>query len=837
MAVVAFLASASPPAAAQSVPVDDRARALKSLQQRRVLDHAQARLDRALGFSEPTGEADAAVQLAGADETAGTTSFSPNSIVNNRATDTATCGSPPCTGLPWSGQSSPTIGAIGNNLVAAWNDGEGFVTGFSTIGYGYSIDGGVTWVDGGVPPTTGGVGIWTSNPVIAVNENNGGFYLAATCEPTLSTNGVAVVKGTFIGGAIAWGTPRVVVQGSYNSVVFDAPWVAADPVSGNLYLTYTRYTAIGGSITSNRIDFTFTNLDNASPWAAPVTLSSAADAGLVQGPRVAVGPAGEVWTVWNAIGVDPPYADHMRVRRITGGGTVLGAQANAADEFTHFGSGAPGFNRGIGFAFPALAVDRTGGPYSGRVYLAWNESVNFYDDALGNMGATAESEPNNTPGTGTPFTMGRILTGAISSANDFDYWSFAGVQGQTVICHLDCTSAPALDATFRLFCSDGATRLAFSETGLAGSGLIVFTIPANGTYALRVASTSPDGVTPPGTGPYTISTGLNGAITERARDHRDVFVTSSDNGSSWSTPVRVNDDPARYDNWLPEIVVADIGRPYVIWYDWRDAPPSTCAGVSNVYLARSDDGGGSWTQLGPVTDAPTAWTTTYSNIAPNQGDHMALFGNTVMLHPAWTDGRHGDPDIFTVPIPLIVVPIAVSLAGTYAEPGLVRLTWYAPAPDERVATVYRRAGDQAWSDLGRVVPDGTGRIVFEDRAVAAGTRYLYRLGLRDGAGETLTDEVAVDVPLAVAPELAIQHVRPNPSAREMWVSFSLPAGEAARLELLDISGRRVRERTVAGAGQQMVDLAAAGSRLAPGIYIVRLTQGPRSVVTRASVVR
>ncbi|HKQ59079.1 MAG TPA: T9SS type A sorting domain-containing protein [Candidatus Eisenbacteria bacterium] len=772
---------------------------------------------------------------------ASVTAIATNQRVNNRATDTAICGSPPCSGLPWSGQCEVSIAAHGNNLLAAWNDGEGFVTNNQTQGFAYSTNNGTSWTDPGVPPTTGGVGTWTSDPVVTVNEKTGAFYYAALCEPTASTNGIAVVKGTFSGGAFVWQTPRVVVQGSYNSVVFDKEWLSADSLTGNLYLIYSRFSAVGGNITSNRIDFQYTSLDNAFPWAAAVTLSATGDAGLVQGARTAVGPAGEVWAAWNAIGQNPPYSDSMRVRRISGGGAIVGSQVTAVTQFTNFGSGGPGFNRGLGFAFPGLAVDRSTGPRRGRVYMTWNESVNFYDDPIGNTGTTAESEPNDAPGTADAFTMGRILTGTMSSGTDLDYWSFAGVQGQTIICSIDAnpTGAPSpnLDATFRLFCTDGGTRLAFSESGVGGTGLIVFTIPANGNYTLRVASTSPDGITPPGTGPYQVETGLNGVVTERGRDHRDVFTSYSDVVGTWSAPVRVNGEAARYDDWLPEIAVASNGDVYTAWYDWRDAPASLCTGASMVYLSRSNNGTTSWPDGSPVTTNISPWTTAYSNIAPNQGDYIALYANQNAAYTCWSDGRDGDPDVYMAAVSLGFTAVQVSLAGTYAETGLVRLTWYASGDEPIVGTVYRRTGDQAWTDLGRAVPDGTGRIVFEDRAVSPGTRYFYRLGFHDGSAESFTAEVAVDVPLAVIPELAIQNVRPNPSEREMWVSFSLPAGETARLELLDISGRRVRERSVSGAGQQMVDLSAGGPRLTPGIYLVRLTQGKRSVVTRASVVR
>src|SRR5262245_1251292 len=62
----------------------------------------------------------------------------PNVIVNNRAGDS-----------PTSGQSETSIAAFGDIVVAAWNDGQGFLTTGDTQGWGVSVDGGQTWSDQG----------------------------------------------------------------------------------------------------------------------------------------------------------------------------------------------------------------------------------------------------------------------------------------------------------------------------------------------------------------------------------------------------------------------------------------------------------------------------------------------------------------------------------------------------------------------------------------------------------------------------------------------------------------------------------------------------------------
>jgi len=86
---------------------------------------------------------------------------------------------------------------------------------------------------------------------------------------------------------------------------------------------------------------------------------------------------------------------------------------------------------------------------------------------------------------------------------------------------------------------------------------------------------------------------------------------------------------------------------------------------------------------------------------------------------------------------------------------------------------------------------------------------------------------------------ALEGVRPNPSHGELLnVVFVLPMAAPARLELLDVSGRRVSEREVGslGAGRHTLDLGE-GQHLAPGLYLVRLTQGANVRVTRVAALK
>jgi len=751
------------------------------------------------------------------------TALGPNIRANNRLTDV----------LAGSTQSEESIAAWGQYVLVAWNDAENYLNpppNNDIQGYGFSINGGASFIDGGIPPK--GVNwTWVSDPVVTVDEKTGKFYYCALVDSTSNFNGIGIVPATFSGNVLVWGAPVMIRKVSNSDFLLDKPWAVADSKNDSLYISYTTFTVFGWD------HIQFQRSANGVAWTPAVTLSAGSDSGYVQGSRPAVGPNGEVNVLWTAAG--PVDVDFIRIRKSTNAGGSFAAQVTipsggvpALGYYSNWGSGAPGYNRERGVTFPSIAVDRSNGPRRGRVYVAWPECVNYYDDLFDGPGAksepAAESGANDTPGTATPFTVNNTLRGGVGSATDFDYWSFSATQGQTGVFFVDSLSS-GLDVAFRLFCTDGTTRLGFSNFGVGQVALIVFTFPTTGTYYLRCAGF--DGTT----GGYRIRTGFSTPGPERGRDQRDLFVTSSDNGTAWSVPVRVNDDPAYFDDWLPEIAVSGQGDPYVTWYDWRDSPAGRCGGLSNVYMTRSSTGGSTWLPSGAVTNVQSDWTNSNSILAPNQGDYMSLYINASAAYLAWADARNGDPDVYTLSVPLQVTPVAASFVSAEAATDRVTLTWYATEGEGLAATVYRRADAGAdWAAIGQLDVPHNGRIVFVDRDVAPGARYQYRVGIVEAGQEKLFGEAWVSIPRYT---LEIASVAPNPAYRDLWVSFTLPRAEPATLRLIDVAGREVRKHDVpAAAGPQRVNLAE-GRMLPMGVYAVQLTQGTRTVTTRVSVVR
>lgn len=732
------------------------------------------------------------------------------------------------------GQCETSIASYGDYMVAAWNDSKGFRDGSGqTQGWATSVDGGLTWTDQGTPPLPTGVTgwKWTSDPVVVVNPNTGAFYYAALGDASTNLNGIGVLKGRFTGTTFNWSVRSASRTSSYTVDFLDKEWIAVDPASGKVYVTCTNFT--GGT---DQIEFQYADSSLAS-WSTPIKISAQSENGYVQGSRPIVGPGGVVYVTYYAIGLVD--VDYVRFCRSTNGGQSFSAPVDAVAFYSNWGTGAPGFNRDNPIPnFPSVAVDMTNGPHAGRVYLAWEECLNWYDDlnAIGTAGNVSEVEPNETSVTATPITPGVTVRGSLSSTSDFDYYRVHLSAGQTFMAFAD-SSVSGATFSLRMIAVDGLTRLAWNTAASSdiNAGYLpgwLWTAPADGDYYLRVASQV-------GSGSYTLVTGLASHGSERGDDQRNVFVSHSDNGGgSWSVPVRVDDAPVGYDGWLPEVAVDSNGDAFCAWYDWRDAPAATSGGQSNVYLARSSDGGQTWTTLGRATDAISDWTNCLSYIAPNQGDYLSLHAAPSKLTVCWSDARGGTPDVYVSVWPLAATSTTVTVVSATASPGRVDLEWSASPPDGFRATVYRTiAGAGAWTALDTVTADPAGRVAFSDTAVTKGTTYTYRLGVIEGGSEFLRGEVTVTVPSGLA--LAMRGVFPNPTnGVNAWLAFTLPLAEPATVAVYDLEGRLVDSRRLTGlaAAEHVIPFELWPSARS-GVYLVRITQRGRSLTSRVAIVR
>ncbi len=254
------------------------------------------------------------------------------------------------------------------------------------------------------------------------------------------------------------------------------------------------------------------------------------------------------------------------------------------------------------------------------------------------------------------------------------------------------------------------------------------------------------------------------------------------------------------------------------------------------------DGASSWAMLGipggppPRSDMALAW----DPIA----DRALLYGG--QLGGALISGSASRGDAWALDF-AAGTPLDVSVVLAVAAPHRVTLEWSAPGSPGLTASLERwTAGTVAWDPIATLTADAGGRLAHEDHTVGAGARYRYRLGVRDRDEVSYYGSVSVAVPppapLPSPPEqpaiFALLGATPNPAVSGLVVSFSLPDALPARLELMDVAGRRLVTREVGtlGAGVHVIDLAA-GRTIRAGVYLIRLTRDGRSVVSRAVTIR
>jgi hypothetical protein len=210
-----------------------------------------------------------------------------------------------------------------------------------------------------------------------------------------------------------------------------------------------------------------------------------------------------------------------------------------------------------------------------------------------------------------------------------------------------------------------------------------------------------------------------------------------------------------------------------------------------------------------------------------ENDRVAYFGGAVEPLGLWGKSDHWLLEFAEA------LPASVSLASVDASPWRVALRWRSEValPDPRVE---RRGSASGWEPIGNATVEGDGFLRFEDTTARAGERHAYRLRWIESEREFTTPEVWVESP--TTPALALEALSPNPSTGDALVSFVLPTSERAKLEVFDLSGRRVESRdlTKLGPGRHMLRLAAGQ---APGLYLVRLTQMGASATRRWCVLR
>lgn len=239
-----------------------------------------------------------------------------------------------------------------------------------------SSDGGVSWKAEKLESEFGVFG----DPVL-VSNNLGHFFYVHLSDPT--------GRGR---NHPAW-LDRITVQRSSDSGANwidagfagwnqnkdqDKPWMAIDPISNYLFLTWTEFDSYGSSDPAQKSRVLFSkSIDGGEHWSRPIRISdeegNCLDGDLTPvGAVPAVGVFGEIYVSW-------AYNDKIWLDVSLDGGQAWLAQDRVlADQLGGWSFDIPGLKRANGM--PNLAVDLSSGPNRGNIYLNWADQRNGPND-------------------------------------------------------------------------------------------------------------------------------------------------------------------------------------------------------------------------------------------------------------------------------------------------------------------------------------------------------------------------------------------------------------------------------------------------------------------------
>lgn len=128
----------------------------------------------------------------------------------------------------------------------------------------------------------------------------------------------------------------------------------------------------------------------------------------------------------------------------------------------------------------------------------------------------------------------------------------------------------------------------------------------------------------------------------------DIYmIKSTDQGSTWSAPVKVNQDASGQgkQHYLPWITSDPAnGNLSVIYYDDRNVSSTQC----EAYVSTSTDGGATWEDM-KVSDVSFTPQSIAGLADGYFGDYLAITARDRWVFPAWTDNRTGTAMTYVSP--------------------------------------------------------------------------------------------------------------------------------------------------------------------------------------------
>jgi hypothetical protein len=273
----------------------------------------------------------------------------------------------------------------------------------------------------------------------------------------------------------------------------------------------------------------------------------------------------------------------------------------------------------------------------------------------------------------------------------------------------------------------------------------------------------------------------------------DVFLAkSTDGGNTWSAVKKVNDDNTtrhQFFTWMT--IDQTTGVLYFVFYDRRN----TANNFTDVYVARSTDGGETFTNF-KVSE---------SSFNPSSsvffGDYTNIAALNKMVYPMW---MRLDVSALTVWTAIVndssaVIPVELNNFTANVSGGKVNLYWQTATELNNSGFEIQRLKDSKieklkdWATIGFVNGNGTttetSDYIFTDEPLSSGL-YSYRLKQMDFDGSSKYSS-EVDANYIFTNDFRLSQNYPNPFNPSTIIEYQIPQLSFVTIKVYDALGKEV----------------------------------------------
>jgi hypothetical protein len=153
------------------------------------------------------------------------------------------------------------------------------------------------------------------------------------------------------------------------------------------------------------------------------------------------------------------------------------------------------------------------------------------------------------------------------------------------------------------------------------------------------------------------------------------FTRSTDGGTTWETPWKINDQNALNDQFFPRMICDETsGILMVVYYDTIG---DTDRVHTDIWMQTSTDNGQTWSAATRVTTSESDEATATAN-GNQYGDYIGMTGSAGNYFPCWTDSRNDIEEIWGAPLTTTSIQFALQ-KSTFGKDEVGLTPSYQPA--------------------------------------------------------------------------------------------------------------------------------------------------------------